>query len=300
MLVLDRLQPSYLGPYGGSWVDTPSLNRLATESMLVEHAVVDSPHIESIYESYWRGVHAFAHEAAQNVPTLAELLEQHRVTTCLVTDEPQVVEQPSAEFFHECIQTERATPPQSVEHVDDTQLASFMAQATEVLMSAPDMSLVWIHAQAMEGAWDTPYEFRCELADEEDPSPPDFVSPPQIAFAEEPDPDLLLGITQAYATEIQKLDLCLAGFLQALDTLSNREIMFVLTSPRGFPLGQHRLVGGQQALYSELIHVPYLTWFSDRRFAAERSQLIWQPPMLFATVLDFFGLDLPTSRIWCS
>ena len=295
VLVLDRLQPSYIGPYGGSWVNTPSLNRLATESILVEHAIVDSPRIESIYQSYWRGVHACAHEASQDLPTLAEQLEQHCVATYLVTDEPQVVQQPCSEFFHECIQTESATPPQSAEHMDDTQLSSFMAQATEVLLSVPDTSLVWIHAQAMEGAWDTPYAMRCELADDEDPAPPDFVSPPQIAFADEPDPDLLLGITQAYAAEIEKLDQCLAGFLQALQALSNREIMFILTSPRGFPLGQHRLVGGQQALYGELIHVPYLMWFSDRRSAAERRQLIWQPPMLFATVLDFFGLDVPTS-----
>ena len=58
ILVVDRLGAGFLGPYGNTWVETQSCNRLASEGLLCEFAVSDSPSLESVYRSYWTGRHA--------------------------------------------------------------------------------------------------------------------------------------------------------------------------------------------------------------------------------------------------
>ncbi len=34
-IIVDRLQAGYLGPYGNTWIDTPSFDRLASQSFLL-------------------------------------------------------------------------------------------------------------------------------------------------------------------------------------------------------------------------------------------------------------------------
>ena len=61
----------------------------------------------------------------------------------------------------------------------------------------------------------------------------------------------------------------------------------MLTSPRGFPLGEHRRLGPcDEALYGELVHVPLLIRFPDGLGAAARSQALVEPSDLWATLLD--------------
>ena len=57
-LVFDRLHVGYLGPYGNSWIETPAWNRLASQSMVFDQALIDSPDLQRLYRSYWQGWHA--------------------------------------------------------------------------------------------------------------------------------------------------------------------------------------------------------------------------------------------------
>ena len=47
-LVIDRLRASALGAYGAAWCDTPHLDRLASESFLFDHALVNGTVSEAI------------------------------------------------------------------------------------------------------------------------------------------------------------------------------------------------------------------------------------------------------------
>jgi len=49
VLVIDRLGPGMMGPYGNTWLDTPHLNRLASESLLFEYALADSPALATVF-----------------------------------------------------------------------------------------------------------------------------------------------------------------------------------------------------------------------------------------------------------
>ena len=59
-LVIDRLHAGYLGAWGNTWIETPWLDRLAAESLVFDQMLVDTPHLEPLYRSYWHGLHALA------------------------------------------------------------------------------------------------------------------------------------------------------------------------------------------------------------------------------------------------
>jgi hypothetical protein len=69
----------------------------------------------------------------------------------------------------------------------------------------------------------------------------------------------------------------------------------VATSPRGFPLGEHGVVGGHgSGLYGELTRVPWLARWPDGVGRAVRAQDLVQPADLFATVANWLQLPVPS------
>ncbi len=305
VLVIDRLQTGFLGPYGNTWIDTPSFNRLAAESALFEFAISDSTDLPVVYRSMWAGLHAMSDP--RSVSGLAEVASSSGIRTVLITDEAQVADHPLAGGF-----TEKhlvPTPPvaAAAEDIGDTQLARLLSSALDWLQhaTAPADSprqpyLLWIHSQGMQAAWDAPFDLRQPFADEDDPEPPDFVQPPCRRVAKDEDPDQLLGIQHAYAGQISLLDACLAVFLEACTTAdSDDQTLLLLASPRGYPLGEHGRIGPVDAsLYGESLHVPCLVRYPDRRYALQRCQQLVQPSDWYATLLDWFSLPRPSQSDW--
>lgn len=299
VLVIDRLGCSYLGPYGNTWIETPAWNRLAGRSMLFETAVIDSPDLVTLYNSYWHGRHALSARHDRDVPALAELLATQGVHTWLVTDEPDVATHPAAAAFGQrALLTTGAE--QEAPEVEQTQLARLFATAIEVLDQAKPPFVIWIHAQGMQGAWDAPYAFRHPFAEEDDPDPPAFAVPPECWLIGDYDPDELLGIQHAYAGQVALLDLCLGVFLDALwqHPLAPHTGLLA-TSSRGYPLGEHRYVGrGESDLLGELLQVPWMIHWPSDAGALLRSHLLVQPPDLYPTILESLSAPLPTEPIW--
>ncbi|HUE73558.1 MAG TPA: hypothetical protein VMP01_21960, partial [Pirellulaceae bacterium] len=55
VIVVDRLGPAYLGPYGNTWLDTPAFNALASRSLVCETVLAQSPQLADAYRAYWTG-----------------------------------------------------------------------------------------------------------------------------------------------------------------------------------------------------------------------------------------------------
>jgi hypothetical protein len=143
----------------------------------------------------------------------------------------------------------------------------------------------------MSGPWDGPSELRYQFADEEDPTPPSFVAPPETLLAENFDPDELLGFVHAYAGQVALADICLGMLLDAIEEhpLAD-ETLLIVTSPRGYPLGEHRRVGAcDEALFGELLHVPLLVRFPQDEHALSRSQQIIQPSEIYPLIGEACG-----------
>jgi hypothetical protein len=326
VLMIDRLGSGFLGPYGNTWVDTPALNRLASESLLFETAIGDSTRLDQIYDSYWLGTHAagrrgtqlrrssvaaaaqepsaprhlaMAWEASQEPfekgfdhPSLLRLLAQSGIRPVVLTDSEEVAKHPLSSGFCEAL-LHGDEAPATAAAVDETRTAELFAAALQRVQELTSPFLVWVHAAAMNAAWDAPYPYRASLADEEDPPPPDACQPPGWKLGETYDPDELLGWIQAYAGEVIAVDELIGALLEAIDeTGLAEETLVVLASPRGYPLGEHGFVGAEgDQLHTELLETPLLIRDPRHRDSSLRVLNLVQPADLYATLLDWFQLS---------
>ncbi len=314
VLVTDRLGSGYLGPYGNTWIDTPAWNRLAARATLFETAIVDSPDLLQLYRSYWHGCHTMSVSQGNDPPALVERLRTGRsgtgsseagstevdpVESWLITDERLVAEQDVAQEFDQRV----VLPPgddRTAEVLEETQLARVFATVLDVLQQATPPFLIWVHAQALQAPWDAPYRMRAQLAEQEDPDPLEFTVPPECHLESDYDPDMLLGIQQAYGGQVALLDSCLGVLLDALWSAPiGQSTALLATSSRGFPIGEHGYVGRSESpLFGELIQVPWLACWPGGRGAAWRQHHLVQPADMYATLLDWFALPCPDVPLW--
>jgi hypothetical protein len=322
-LVLDRWHAGYLGPYGNAWIETPSIDRLAAQSFLFDQCFLDCPRLESLYRSYWYGWHPLHKgEPPSSQAGLPALLTASGLTTTLITDDPAIVPDPASGGFGLIEKIESAAGSEVAEDIDQTHLARCFARIVDWLGTASEPFFLWGHLAGLGTLWDAPLEFRFHYREEGDPQPPLSAEVPSRLLEKDFDPDEVLGYQQAYAGQISLLDQCLGGLLEFLDTSSaGRETLLVVLSARGFPLGEHRRLGGcDEALYEELIHTALFLRFPDvrpeavgagakpaatglaavadvqNRCAAARSQALAQPADLWATLLDWHGIaDRPAA-----
>jgi hypothetical protein len=291
VLSVDRWGARWLGPYGNSWLETPFLNQFASQSFICEHAIIDSPSLIDVYQSYWQGSHAAQADASTGRSFFQPLLDKS-VQTVLVTDETRVSSHPLAQEFEHCHTLQLSENSRCCERLDETEIGQFVASTVSILDELQPPFFLWIHSRGMAGNWDAPYEMRAALASEDDPPPPESTEVPDCVLPVNHDPDELLGMSYAYAGQIGLLDQWFGELLTAIEEKDFGQLLTVVTSPRGFPLGEHRRVGSaDQALYGELLQVPLMIRSSDRKGALCRSQALIQPVDLFSTIGDWFGLE---------
>jgi len=278
VLVIDRLGAAWRGPYGNTWLDTPNFNRLATESVLFETVLADSPDLAATCRSLWAGQHAMAlpNASSQTVPAISTSRDGRSI---LLTDDEAVAGHTLASSFSEVRLAPLPELATSAKDIEQTGLFSFFAAAADLLRESPSSELTWIHSRGMSGPWDAPLELRQQFTEEDDPEPPNFIAPPNEFLPEGFDPDQLLGFVHAYAGQVALADMCLSMLMAALDEHSPKDqTMFVMVSPRGFPLGEHHRVGPcDEALYGELLQVPLLMRMPGGAEALSRVSRIVQP-----------------------
>ena len=101
-LVIDGLQPAYLGAYGNTWIATHELDRLAAESFVCDAALADTLDLAADLS---RLVARIAGDLAQADEAEATSLIQRANAagwqTALITDDRQVAELPAAAGFHQ-------------------------------------------------------------------------------------------------------------------------------------------------------------------------------------------------------
>jgi arylsulfatase A-like enzyme len=293
VLVIDRLGAAWLGPYGNTWLDTPNFNRLAAQSVLCETALADSPDLAAVCRSYWTGRHALepVHDDGNSVLRLATVAGK---TSLLLTDDPQVFDHPLTAGFSDRRITPAPANTSSAESIEQSELFAFFDAARAALHEPTRPDIMWLHARGMNGPWDAPLELRYQFADEDDPDPPHFIDPPELKLGDNFDPDQQLGFVQAYAGQVVLLDMCLGLLLDAIDEHPLwRDALLVVTSPRGYPLGEHNRIGAcDSALYGELLHVPCFIRIPGNEHALTRVRSILQPHDIAALVVESCGGNL--------
>jgi arylsulfatase A-like enzyme len=290
VIVIDRLGAGYLGPYGNTWCETPAFNRLASEGILWENAFVDNPTLKGFYRALTSGAHAL--ESSPVPQHLIQQLAAAGVHSVFVSDDPELDKLPFSHEFSERVSVPHVGRRSAAESLDDTQTAHIFAAAMESIVESQSPYLLWMHLRGMSDQWDAPREYRVRFADEEDPSPPDFVDPPDKLLPQEADPDEILGVNQAFAGQVALIDDCLATWLEALSALPNsKDTLLVITSPRGYPLGERGGFGAStDGLHEEVLHVPLLIRVPHRELAMQRCQALVYPSDLNPTLRNWFGV----------
>lgn len=289
-IVIDRLHIGYLGCYGNSWIETPNFDHLGASGFLFDQALIESPSLAAQYASF---TSLPEHPGAPD-RSLVSRLRDEGMASVLITDDPLVAELPWAAALDDVIRVELDRSEECAAELEDANLARLFAAVGEWLDEAREPFCLWLHCGSLGMSWDAPLAFRERYREVDESAPLAGATVPDRRLTENYDPDELLPVTQAYAGQISLLDICLGALLEDLEQLSlaNRTIVS-LTSARGFPLAEHQRLGPvDEALYAELVHVPWILRLPDGVGAADRTQALVQPSDLAPTLLDALGLPL--------
>lgn len=294
VLVIDRLGAAHLGPYGNTLFPTPGFNRLATTAWLCERTITDSPVLEEVYRSWFSGRHVLCPPAALE-SSLCRRLSALGVESTLFTDDPEVSALAPALGFDHFSELPATPPEEPAEEIAETQMAFFFGELIDEIERLSGSHLLWAHASGLAGPWDAPLELREELVAEDDAPPLETVEPPSGVWVEEEEAEERWPLVCTHAAQIMTLDACLEALLAALPAdETEQETLLIVTAPRGYPLGEHGEVGeAATSLHEELVHVPFFVRMPGGAGAAARATILSQPADLTATLLAWFGGELP-------
>lgn len=308
VLVIDGLGCKYLGPYGNTWIETQAFNQLAADSLLLDGVYapyadasktidaiwqaqssrVDSPKSDVQQSTSDEATPAGTQVASTAPASLVRRVASRGVRTKLFSDDADLLDSKSAADFDEQFEVHPDVGLKLANEWDETHAARFFAQAIDAVSQLKQNELLWIHTRGLGNPWDAPYGFRAQFAEEEDPDPSGSAQVPSLELDEEYDPDALHDIQCALAGQIVLLDQCMGVLMSVLQTEAS-DVMFMLTSPRGFPMGEHRRVGWESpTLHHELLSVPGFLRFPERRYALRRHLGLLHTTDLSELLLDWY------------
>ncbi len=291
-LTVDRLHIGFLGPYGNAWIETPTLNALASRAV-----VFDRFYVSSLKEG--SAARTFAVQPDFRLGFL-EGLHESGVSTLLLTDDPELFQ--AGDLFGERFLIDI---PERVHPVRDREQTHFFRMIAELVALAErhenNRFFLWTHLSGLGKTWDCPPAYRERYREEDDPAPHGGATPPFLDCRrlreEEVDPDEIQSIVETYAGMISLFDESLGGLLESLEE-KERKTLFLLHSMRGIPMGEHRVAGSfadpqEEAShgYSEMTHLPLFLRFPDTAGSACRSSALACLDAIPATLSEWFQVD---------
>jgi arylsulfatase A-like enzyme len=296
VIVVDGLRASALGAYGNTSYPTPSLDRFAAESLLLDWCFAPSPDLPDIYRALWQ-----PNDSAQNPDSrsLPRVFADAGHTTTLVTDDHSLSAYSSASDFDEIVQVASSLEAGAADRraVDslETGLAHTFSAAAEQIVAAirhDKPYSLWLHARGMYGSWDAPLDPQKSLLDEDDPSPIESLAPPNFFANTAEDPDAAFRYACAYAAQVMVLDDCFQNLLDAINTSGGNEWLVTLLGARGFPLGEHGRIGGvDQRTHVEQLQVPWIVRFPNKLGQFSRVGSLTSHHDLPPTLLDWIDRE---------
>lgn len=269
------LQPGYLGCYGNDWVDTPHLDRLAAEGIVLDRHYADCPAAKT--RGSWSGVYQFPQPDNSPPPTadlsnrLADVLEQHGIAHL---------------FLAEPI-------PLSSRKIDPLERRIRQTLRELDRLAKEPQWLLWLDLPSLHPPWQIPEEFlnpyfSVEEEEENEPLEP-WLEPPVGPI--DPTDDVAWDRLQfTYAAAVSCLDDRVGALLDAVE----KNVLICFMAEDGLALGEHGRIGnGSSGLHDERVHVPCILRLPDGEEAGRRVPALTQPVDLLPTLVDAFGLPLP-------
>ena len=121
VLVIDRLGANMLGAYGSTWFETHNFNRLAARSLVFDQAITRTTDIAAAYQGLLEPVPG---------DNLLKRIGDAGISSILLTDEPKLSSLSASAGFDRIVPIESISSGGVAPTLDQTDLASFFAQAT--------------------------------------------------------------------------------------------------------------------------------------------------------------------------
>jgi choline-sulfatase len=278
LVTIDTLRADRVGAYGYTGAQTPTLDRLARDGVLVQDAVVQVPQTRPSHASLFTGRLPYEHGLRDNFspplparfPTLATSLRGRGYAT--------------AGFVGAYPVSRDSGLDRGFDHFDDPFSSEGKREAADERSErhageVVDRALAWLEASKRR-----PFFAWVHLFDPHAPYAPP--APWRERFAKQP-----------YDGEVAYADSQLARLLAWLDGAGERErTLVVVTSDHGEGLGDHGEDEHLLFVYDTTLRVPLLARWPGRLRAGTRVQGQFRSVDLLPTLLDLLGAPpVPTS-----
>lgn len=263
LIEIDQIPTHLLGLYGNTLFQTPALDALAGQSIVLETALRDGDLQAASIGGPGDWLHVHASIAASQAEENQSLPDGGTKSSPPPSDQQAMGPRPNQGDTH------RITLPAvnaSATEWSNTVLAGYLTQAIERFElqakenSQQDLSL-WIELPVLGHAWDAPLAWREFLAGADDPEIWKHTQPPALFnFSEALDPDTRLLYEQACGAQVMLLDHGVEFLINWWESHPvRRKSPVVLTAGHGFSLGEHRSLGhDSDSAYIEQVQVPFL------------------------------------------
>ncbi len=234
--------------------------------------------------------------------SLPTLFANEGYSTTLVADEPLLNSFAGAADFDANVQviapSEIRSTNKRAGDPSNTDLARAFSAVSDHVGDGPHDKprLVWFHSRGMYGPWNAPLALQQSLLDEGEP-PVESVIPPDLTATAVDDPDATFRYACAYAAQVMVLDACWESLLDAMNSTADDDWLITLIGARGFPLGEHRRIGGIDGrTHAEQLQVPWLTRFPGKLGRLARSGMLTSHQDLLPTLVEWIDRDHKLDR----
>lgn len=319
----DHLHLGYLGCYGNDWIETPNLDRIATQSVVFDRHFAENLDPAAGSHAWWTGCYQCLanNPLGHRDPTAVDRLQAVGVKTWLFIESDRSDGHFVAPAFDEVV-TIRGVD--SLEAAEDTppfaRLVQTVVQRLPLLLSADQPSLLWLKCRGVPDPWLPPREFadlyldEFGLVDESsalddddsvedsdyDDDPEDGARSRSAAIAQLPpaEAEALLELKYAralYAAYVSWLDRWIGKLYRELERSPGwDETLLVITAAAGQALGEHGRLGERGVLLrEEWIHTPLVVRTPDRGHDATRCSALVQTVDLAPTLVEWFTSSRP-------
>lgn len=330
MVMFDSLNRHMLAPYGGDWVRTPNFSRLAERSVTFEQAYIGSMPCIPARRELHTGRYNFLHRSWGPLEpfddSMPEILKNNAIHTHLVTDHQHYWEDGGATYHNRYTTYELVRGQEGDKwkgHVGAFDMPDSLNTKEPHILRQDWINRSYITTEsAMPQArtFQLGLEFIEQNKDADnwflqietfDPHEPFFTQDAWKALYPQSDsgihfdwppygrvtepPEVVAHVRNEYAALMSMCDAYLGKVLDAMDTHNLwDDTMLIVNTDHGYLLGEHDWWSKMlMPWYNELAHLPLFIWDPRSQKANERRQSLVQTIDLPATILDFFGLDLP-------
>ncbi|MBI5760747.1 MAG: sulfatase-like hydrolase/transferase [Planctomycetales bacterium] len=301
VITFDQLPASILGCYGNDWIETPHLDRLATQSVLFDLHFGENFEPQAKNHAWWTGTpqHPLDESEQARQPALVQLLNNARVATVLLAERTATDPLAHAPPFTKVVPVMGTDGPDMP--ANEHPFSRLIVEATRCvaeLHSSPAPWLVWLESRGVPQSCHPPTElqdlyddeFEAEVGwDQRSAGPPDDGSPiskPNVDLDNSAEDSDLFRWRSEVAAYVSFIDECLGHLLKFLDDsgLADQSLVIVTAA-----------TGDSHGLLTEsLVHTPLIVRDPTGDIPGSRCHELVQSTDIFPTLLEWF--DLPTAE----